>query len=633
MSNIKSHSLLTETDIHLFKEGRHFRLFDKLGSHETEFEGEKGVYFAVWAPSSKSVSIIGNFNHWQRADHPLFPRWDHSGIWEGFIPGISEGEIYKYSIETQHGEVLEKCDLYAFSWETPPNTATRVQGLDYTWKDEKWMKKRKKNNSLEAPFSVYEVHLGSWKRKGNDGGESLSYQELIHELVPYVKEMGYTHVEFLPIMEHPFYGSWGYQSLGYFAPTSRYGTPQDFMALVDAFHQEDIGVLLDWVPSHFPEDKHGIREYDGTALYEHADPRQGYHPDWSSYIFNYGRTEVREFLISSAIFWLEKYHIDGLRVDAVASMLYLDYSRKEGEWIPNKDGGRENLEAISFLKDLNEEIYRNFPDVQTIAEESTSFPMISRPTYIGGLGFGMKWMMGWMNDTLEYFKRDAIHRKYHHNEISFSMTYAFTENFMLPLSHDEVVHGKGSILTRMPGDDWQKFANARLLYAYMFTHPGSKLNFMGNEIGQWGEWKHDQSLDWHLLDFDLHKGMQQLTKDLNKLYRKEKSLHEVSYHADGFEWVDYQDNENSVLAYLRVSKKQKPIMVVCNFTPSLQEGYRIGVPFEKTCKEILNTDETKYGGSGAVNKAIKIESTPSHHKQNSISLKLPPLGVVVLQGS
>lgn len=630
--NVKTFSLLTEMDIHLFKEGRHYRLFEKLGSKFLSVEGKTGVYFAVWAPNASSVSVIGNFNHWQRADHPLYPRWDHSGIWEGFIPHISDQEIYKYSIETKGGEILEKCDLFAFSWETPPNTATRVQSLDYAWGDEKWMKKRKKNNSLEAPFSIYEVHIGSWKRKGSNGEDFLTYRDMIEEMVPYVKEMGYTHVEFLPIMEHPFYGSWGYQSLGYFAPTSRYGSPQDFMALIEAFHNADIGVILDWVPSHFPEDKHGIREYDGTALYEHADPRQGYHPDWSSYIFNYGRNEVKSFLISSAVFWLEKYHIDGLRVDAVASMLYLDYSRKEGEWIPNKDGGRENLEAISFLRELNEEVYRSFPDVQSIAEESTSFPMVSRPTFLGGLGFGMKWMMGWMNDTLEYFKRDAIHRKYHHNEISFSMTYAFTENFMLPLSHDEVVHGKGSILSRMPGDDWQKFANARLLYAFMFTHPGSKLNFMGNEIGQWQEWKHDQSLDWHLLDGELHKGMKSFIKDLNKLYTKEKCLHELSYAADGFEWIDYNDSDNSVLAYIRRDKKNKSMVVIANFTPTMHENYRIGIPFKKQCKEVLNSDDTKYGGSDQKNKSIEIEDVHSHGRARSISIKLPPLGVLVFKG-
>lgn len=630
----KTYSLLTDSDIHLFKEGRHFRLHEKLGSRVVTVDKEEGVYFAVWAPSSKAVSVIGNFNHWQKGEHPLFPRWDHSGIWEGFIPGLKEGETYKYAIEAQSGEVLEKCDLYAFAWEVPPNTATKVQGLDYQWKDESWLKKRKKNNALDAPFSVYEVHLGSWKRKGAHGEEFLTYQDLIQELVPYVKEMGYTHVEFLPVMEHPFFGSWGYQSLGYYAPTSRFGTPQDFMSLVDAFHDAEIGVILDWVPSHFPGDAHGIREYDGTALYEHADPRQGYHPDWSSYIFNYGRNEVRSFLISSALFWLEKYHIDGIRVDAVASMLYLDYSRKEGEWIPNKDGGRENLEAIGFLKDLNEEVYRSFPDVQTIAEESTSFPMVSKPTFMGGLGFGMKWMMGWMNDTLEYFGRDSIHRKYHHNEISFSLTYAFTENFMLPLSHDEVVHGKGSIIDRMPGDEWQKFANTRLLYAYMYTHPGSKLNFMGNEIGQWGEWRHDQSLDWHLLDGELHKGLQTLTKDLNKLYKKEPSLHQVSYSVDGFEWIDYSDSENSVLAYLRISSKKKALLIVGNFTPSVIEDYRVGVPFATTCKELLNTDSKKYGGSNVLNKGkIEVEAVPSHSRKNSISISLPPLSVTIFQGS
>ncbi len=619
-------------DIHLFKEGRHYRLFEKLGSKALEVDGVNGVYFAVWAPNAKSVSVIGNFNHWQRNDHPLYPRWDESGIWEGFIPGLTEYETYKYSIEATSGEILEKSDLYSFSWETPPYTASKVQGLEYSWADEKWMKKRKKNNSVEAPISVYEVHLGSWKRKGENGQEFLSYQDLQRELVPYVKEMGYTHVELLPVMEHPFYGSWGYQCLGYFAPSSRYGSPQDFMALIDAFHQADIGVILDWVPSHFPGDDHGIKNYDGTALYEHEDPRLGYHPDWTSYIFNYGRNEVRCFLISSAIYWLEKYHVDGLRVDAVASMLYLDYSRKEGEWIPNKDGGRENYEAIGFLKELNEEVYRTFPDIQTIAEESTSFPMVSRPTFAGGLGFGYKWMMGWMNDTLEYFKRDGIHRQYHHNEISFSMTYAFTENFMLPLSHDEVVHGKGSILDRMPGDVWQKFANARLLYAYMFTHPGSKLNFMGNEFGQWQEWNANQSLDWHLSNESYHDGLRKLSQELNKVYKKEKPLHQLSYTIEGFEWIDFNDHANSVLAYIRKDKKGNAIVVIANFTPTKHDNYKIGVPFQTKCQEILSTDLAEFGGSGVSNNEITLENEASHGKAKSITITLPPLGVSIIKG-
>lgn len=629
---VKSHSLFSDMDIHLFREGKHYRLFEKLGSRSIQVEGESGVYFAVWAPNAQSISVIGNFNHWQKNEHPLFPRWDHSGIWEGFIPNITDGEIYKYAIETRSGEVLEKCDLYAFSWETPPNTATRVQSIAYDWKDSKWMKKRKKHNSLEAPISAYEVHLGSWKRKGQNGEEFYTYQDMIREMVPYVKEMGYTHIEFLPVMEHPFYGSWGYQGLGYFAPTSRYGTPQDFMALVEAFHKEDIGVILDWVPSHFPEDKHGIRNYDGTSLYEHADPRLGYHPDWSSYIFNYGRNEVKSFLISSAVYWLEKYHIDGLRVDAVASMLYLDYSREEGEWIPNRDGGRENYEAIDFLRELNTEVYRSFPAVQTIAEESTSFPMVSKPVFAGGLGFGLKWMMGWMNDTLEYFKKDPIHRKYHHSEISFSMTYAFTENFMLPLSHDEVVHGKGSILGRMPGDEWQRFANARLLYSIMYTHPGSKLNFMGNEIGQTQEWKHDQSLDWHLLEWSPHQGMKRLVQDLNMLYRKEKPLHELSYSELGFEWIEWNDYINSAISFLRKDKKGNCVAVVANFTPTLHKNYRIGVPFSQTCKEIFNSDAGIYGGSDALNKKIDVEDHGSHGKANSICITLPPLGVSIFKG-
>lgn len=634
-NRIKVYSLFTELDIHLFKEGKHFKLYEKMGSRPIEVEKENGVYFAVWAPNAKSVGVIGDFNHWSKAgDYELFPRWDGSGIWEGFLPGLKAGEAYKYAIETKEGQVLEKADLYALEWEVAPNTATKVKTIEYDWNDDKWMKSRAKKNALDAPISVYEVHMGSWMQGGNGAEDFITYRDMIDKMVPYVKEMGYTHVEFLPVMEHPFYGSWGYQVLGYYAPTSRFGTPQDFMALVEAFHNEGIGVFLDWVPSHFPGDAHGIKDYDGTALYEHSDPRQGYHPDWSSYIFNYGRNEVRSFLISNAIFWLDKYHVDGLRVDAVASMLYLDYSRKEGEWVPNKHGGRENLEAIEFLKNMNEAVYKEYPDVQTIAEESTSFPMVSRPTFIGGLGFGMKWMMGWMNDTLEYFKEDPINRKYHHNKVSFSLTYAFTENFMLPLSHDEVVHGKGSILDRMPGDNWQKMANARLLYGFMFTHPGTKLNFMGNEIGQWQEWKHTYSLDWHLLENKENKGLQTFVKDLNKLYKKEKPLHEIAFNVDGFEWIDYNDTDNSVLVYVRKDKKRNKVLVVCNFTPVVHENYRIGVPFEKECKEILNSDAKKYFGSGVSNTGkITVEPIASHSKKQSISLTLPPLSMVVFKGA
>lgn len=629
-NRMKHYSLFTDQDSHLFKEGRHFRLFDKLGSRVVEVDGETGVYFAVWAPNAKSVRVMGNFNFWNNEECQMYPRWDHTGIWEGFIPGLENGEVYKYAIETRSGQILEKSDLYAYSWEIPPATATRVASLDYSWKDEKWMRKRAAHNSINSPFSVYEVHMGSWRKKGLNGEENLSYLELIDTLVPYVRDMGFTHVEFLPVMEHPFTGSWGYQTLGYFAPQSRCGSPQDFMALIDAFHQEGIGVVLDWVPSHFPGDVHGIHQYDGTALYEHADPKEGYHQDWSSYIYNYGRNEVRSFLISSAIYWFEKYHIDGMRVDAVASMLYRDYSRKDGEWVPNKHGGRENLEAISFLKDFNEEVYRNFPDVQTIAEESTAFPMISRPTYLGGIGFGQKWMMGWMNDTLEYFKRDAIYRKHHHNEISFSLVYAFTENFMLPLSHDECVHGKGSIMDRMPGDLWQQFANARLLYAYMFTHPGTKLNFMGNEFGQWQEWSEERSLDWHLLEHETHQGLQNTIRDLNQLYRNEKALYELPFSADGFEWIDHNDNENTVISYVRKSGDEK-LVVVCNFTPIVHENYRIGVPFDKTCIEIFNSDETKYNGSGVTNEKLRVEHQPWQGREKSISIQIPPLGVCVFK--
>ena len=497
-------SLFTELDIHLFREGKHYKLYEKFGAHEVEFEGVKGTYFSVWAPNALSVSVAGNFNFWNNDHHVLNARWDSSGIWETFVPGIGQGEIYKFIIRTKNGQVLQKSDPFATYWEPAPKTATIVWDTEFKWSDKKWLKKRNGTVGGDVPMSVYEVHPGSWKRK-DEGDTPYTYKELASELVPYVKEMGFTHVEFLPVMEHPFYGSWGYQLLGYFAPTSRYGSPQDFMELVNAFHKEDIGVILDWVPSHFPGDEHGLYKFDGTHLYEHEDPRKGYHPDWTSYIFNYGRNEVRSFLISSAMCWLEKYHIDGLRVDAVASMLYLDYSRKDGEWETNEYGGNENLEAINFLKELNIALYKDFPDIITIAEESTSWPNVSKPTYIGGLGFGQKWMMGWMHDSLEYFRKDMIYRKYHQDEISFSLVYAFTENFMLPLSHDEVVHGKGSLISRMPGDEWQRFANMRLLFGYMYMHPGTKLMFMGGEIGQYEEWNHEKSLDWHLLYYNCHQ--------------------------------------------------------------------------------------------------------------------------------
>ncbi len=629
---VQVHSLFSEFDIYLFKSGKHFRLYEKFGAHPMKLNGEEGVYFAVWAPSAKNVSVIGDFNYWLEGEHPLNVRWDESGIWEGFIPGVKVGDKYKYKIQSSVNDTkLEKADPYALKCEQPPNTASIVWDLDYKWKDKKYMKSRKDKNSLDKPFSIYEVHLGSWKRKVEEN-RSLSYEELADEMVSYVKECGFTHVEFMPIMEYPYDPSWGYQLTGYFAPTSRFGDPQDFMALVDAFHKADIGVILDWVPSHFPEDKHGLGMFDGSHLYEHPDPRRGYHPDWKSLIFNYGRNEVRSFLISNAIFWLDKYHADGLRVDAVASMLYLDYSRDDGEWEPNEHGGRENLEAINFVRDLNTEVYRSFEGVQTIAEESTSFPMVSKPVDIGGLGFGMKWMMGWMHDTLEYFKKDSIYRQYHQNDISFSLTYAFTENFTLPLSHDEVVYGKKSILGRMPGDDWQKFANLRLLYSYMFTHPGTNLLFMGAEFGQYEEWKFGGSLDWHLLEYEPHKGIKNTIAALNKLYKKHPALHEKQFEAKGFEWISYDDAQNSVLSFLRKGEDPKnDLLIVCNFTPNVLENYQLGVPRKGKLKEIFNSDSPDFGGSGVKNAQIKTEAETSHGRENSVNITVPPLATVVFQ--
>lgn len=626
-------SLLTDFDIHLFRSGKHHKLYEKLGAHEMTHHGATGIYFAVWAPNAKSVSVIGNFNHWQKDQHTLNARWDESGIWEGFFTGLTKGEVYKYAIQSNQGEHLEKADPFARYAEIPPRTASIVWQEPYQWKDDGWLQKRKSMAGKPQPYSVYEVHVGSWKRKPDEENRSLSYLELIAELVPYVKEAGFTHVEFLPVMEHPFFGSWGYQLTGYFAPTSRFGSPQDFMALVDAFHQAGVGVILDWVPSHFPGDAHGLYNFDGTHLYEHADPRKGFHPDWSSYIYNYGRNEVRSFLISNALFWLDQFHIDGLRVDAVASMLYLDYSRKEGEWIPNQYGGNENLEAIDFLKEFNETVYSSFPDVVTIAEESTAWPGVSRPTYLGGLGFGQKWMMGWMHDTLRYFKDDPIYRKYHQNEITFSIMYAFTENFMLPLSHDEVVHGKGSLIGRMPGDEWKRFANLRLMYAYMFTHPGTKLLFMGGELGQTGEWNHDSSISWHLLNYDLHRGVLHLIQDLNKLYKEEQALFHFSFTDRGFEWIDYSDSENSVMVFMR--KGETPhdsLIVVCNFTPEVRHQYRVGVPLRGSWKEVFNSDDLKYGGSGLLNHELQFTSPVKYHnKDYSLSIKLPPLAISILK--
>lgn len=629
-----SASLITEHDIYLFKEGNHFKLHEKLGAHPGKVDGVAGTHFAVWAPNAKKVSVIGNFNHWDRNKHLLFPRWDSSGIWEGFIPNVLKGELYKFYIASHHNYYqVEKQDPFAIYNEVAPKTASIIWDLDYTWNDGTWMKDRHKYNSLEAPISIYEMHLGSWKRVVEEGNRPKTYQELAQDLPEYIKNLGFTHVQFLPVMEHPFYGSWGYQTLGYFSPTSRYGSPQDFMFLVDALHKEGIGVILDWVPSHFPSDEHGLAYFDGTHLFEHDDPRKGFHPDWSSYIFNYGRNEVREFLISSAMFWLEKYHIDALRVDAVASMLYLDYSRKPMEWIPNHYGGRENVEAIHFLRRLNETAYKEFPDIQMIAEESTAWGGVSRPVHSGGLGFGLKWNMGWMHDTLLYMSKDPIYRKYHHNDLTFSFYYAFTENFLLSLSHDEVVHGKGALAAKMPGDDWQKFANLRLLLGYMFAHPGKKLIFMGIEMAQWAEWRHDQSIDWHLLQYGPHQGIHQWVKDLNKLYRDEPALFQRDFTPDGFEWIDLNDYNQGVISFLRKSADGKSkILAVCNFTPQTLYNYNIGVPSQGLWRELLNSDAAVYGGSGQGNLGGKqAASKPFHGRPFSIPLTIPPLGILFLK--
>ncbi|MBI5399758.1 1,4-alpha-glucan branching protein GlgB [Candidatus Saganbacteria bacterium] len=624
-------TLLTDQDIYLFKEGNHFRLYDKLGSHPMTVNGRTGILFSVWAPNAHYVSLIGDFNNWDRGAHPLKSRWDSSGIWEGFVPDLKPGTVYKYHIASRgHHYTVDKGDPYAFRWELAPRTASVVWDLDYKWQDQLWMKERHKNNALNAPLSIYEVHLGSWRRVPEEHNRYLTYREMAQYLVAYVKEMGFTHVEFLPVMEHPFYGSWGYQVVGFFAPTSRYGTPQDFMCLIDQLHQNGIGVILDWVPSHFPTDQHGLAYFDGTHLYEHADAQKGYHPDWGSAIFNYGRNEVREFLISSALFWLDKYHVDGIRVDAVASMLYLDYSRKEGEWIPNEHGGRENLEAIGFLRRLNEVVYGEYPDVQTMAEESTAWPMVTRPIYAGGLGFGIKWNMGWMHDTLQYISTDTIFRKYHHDQLTFSLWYAFYENFVLPFSHDEVVHGKGSIFGKMPGDDWQKYANLRLLYGYMFGHPGKKLLFMGDEFGQWKEWHHDESIEWHALNFAPHQGVRKWVSDLNRVYRQEMALHENDFGREGCEWIDINDWENSIISFIRRGHSKKDLfLIVCNFTPVPRYWYRLGVPEAGYWEEILNSDAQDYGGSGSGNfGGMEADGWGAHGRPYSLIMTLPPLGVV-----
>jgi len=633
MTNVKSYSLFTDFDIDLFKSGKHYRLYEKFGSHPMVVDGVEGTYFAVWAPTANQVSVIGDFNFWTDGEHKLNVRWDSSGIWEGFIPLVEKGTAYKYKIHSNNqGYISEKADPYARRCEHPPLTASVVWDDDYKWKDKKWLKTRKKHNALDAPYSVYEVHLGSWKRHAEED-RFLSYFELADDLVKYVKDMNFTHVEFMPIMEFPYDPSWGYQITGYFAPTSRFGYPDEFKYLVDKLHEAGVGIILDWVPSHFPEDAHGLGYFDGSELYEHPDKRKGYHQDWKSLIFNYERNEVRSFLISNAIFWLEQYHVDGLRVDAVASMLFLDYSREDGEWEPNIYGGNENLAVISFLKELNEEVYKTFPDVQTIAEESTAFPMVSKPTFMGGLGFGMKWMMGWMHDTLQYFGTDPLYRKYHQNDITFSLAYAFTENFMLPLSHDEVVYGKNSILGRMPGDEWQRFANLRLLYGYMFTHPGTNLLFMGSEFGQYEEWNFQESLDWNLLEFKPHQDIQNYYKELNKFYRNTPALFEKQFSEEGFEWISFEDTENSVISYIRKGNDpKKEVIVVLNFTPAIIEKYKIGVPVKAKLKEVFNSDSEKFGGSGTLNKRqITCKKEIWNGKPYTAEITLPPLGITIFE--
>ena len=622
------HSLFTEFDISLFQSGKHFKLYEKLGSHPITLNGEQGVYFAVWAPDAESVSVMGGFNYWDSGSHPLYARWDGSGIWEGFIPVLGKGELYKYGIRAKSGELLEKGDPFARFWEIPPKTASIVWDADYQWADEKWLKNRQKRVGQPQPMSVYELHIGSWMKVHDEGNRSLSYRELVDKLIPYIQEMGFTHVEFMPVMQHPYFQSWGYQITGYFASDSRFGTPEDFMFLVDQLHAAGIGVLLDWVPSHFPGDAHGLYKFDGSHLYEHADPRKGYHPDWTSYIFNYGRHEVRSFLISNALFWVDCFHVEGLRVDAVASMLYLDYSRKEGEWIPNEHGGNENFEAVHFLKELNDAIHQHHPGAMTIAEESTSWSGVTAPTEYGGLGFDRKWMMGWMHDTLRYLQRDTIYRGHHQSELTFSLLYAFTEQFVLPLSHDEVVHGKGSLISRMPGDEWQQFANLRLLFGYMFTHPGDKLIFMGGEIGQQKEWDLDHGIEWHLTDYPMHAGVQKWLAKLNEVYKETPALWTVNFDLEGFEWLAADDTSNSVLVYLRKNEEDQ-VLVVCNFSPNAIENYQIGVPSKGKWQEIANSNQEEYGGSGLVNGQLTARKAFQHGKNYSISINLSPLAVMI----
>ncbi|MDX2252170.1 MAG: 1,4-alpha-glucan branching protein GlgB [Nitrospira sp.] len=626
--------LLTEFELHLFAEGTWYKAYGRMGAHIRKVDGITGVHFSVWAPNAERVSVIGDFNRWDGRCHPMSSR-GATGLWELFIPDLPEGTLYKYEIRSQErGTLLVKADPYAQAAELRPRTASIVRDLSrYSWRDNTWMAARARWNPLSAPLSIYEVHLGSWMRIPEEGTRWLTYQDLAQRLIPYAKELGYTHLELMPVTEHPFDGSWGYQATGYFAVTSRYGRPEDFMAFVDAVHQAGLGVIMDWAPAHFPDDPHGLATFDGTHLYDHADPRLGYHPDWHSRIFNYDRAEVRAFLLNSALFWLEKYHIDGLRVDAVASMLYLDYGRKAGEWIPNEFGGHENLGAVSFLKELNVLVHREHPGAITIAEESTSWPGVSRPTYTGGLGFTFKWNMGWMHDMLEYFSHDPVHRRFHQNQLTFGLLYAFTENFVLALSHDEVVHGKRALLDKMPGDLWQRFANLRLLYASMYAHPGKKMLFMGGEFGQWREWNHDASLDWHLCDFEPHRGLQRLIRDLNGLHRTEPALHEADFDWSGFQWIDFNDADNSVIAFLRkTTSSSEAVVCVCNFTPVPRHGYRIGVPTSGWYRELLNTDAFYYGGSNVGNSGgIQSIGSPCHGFPHSLTLTLPPLGMLLLK--
>jgi len=632
MNSVKTYTLFTDHDVYLFKEGRHYKLYGKFGAHAAEKDGVKGVYFSIWAPNAKKVSVIGNFNNWNHKDHILFPRWDGSGIWEGFIEGLNWGTLYKYAIETARGEILEKSDPYALSWEQNLQAASLVSTTWYEWNDKEWMEDRWKKNSLDAPISVYELHLGSWVRQDDAPDKYLNYRDIAEKLVPYTKEMGFTHVEFMPVMEYPYDPSWGYQITGFYAATSRFGSPQDLMFLIDELHKNEIGVILDWVPSHFPGDANGLHRFDGSYLYEHEDPRKGFHPDWKSYIFNYGRNEVKSFLISNAMFWLERYHADGLRVDAVTSMLHLDYSRNEGEWEPNIEGGNVNLEAKAFLQEFNTAVYKEFGNsIITIAEESSDFPLLTKPVHAGGVGFGMKWMMGWMHDTLDYFKEAPENRKYYHHKITFASVYMYNENYMMPLSHDEVVHGKASLIYKMPGDEWQKFANLRALYVYMFTHPGAKLLFMGDEFAQTGEWNFTRSLDWHLLQYPVHKGIQNLIKNLNHIYRDETAFYENQFNKNGFEWVEADDLENSVYVYLRKGKKRDDIlMVILNLTPNVLD-YKIGVNSGTHWEVIFNSDEQQYNGSGVDAEILNEKNEEWMRHPKSLTIKLPPLAGIILR--